>query len=104
MSKDKRTYQDRKEYLLKAVAARRKKLKQMAIDYKGGKCQVCGYNKCVGALEFHHPDPNEKEFGMSDGGWTRAWEKIKNEIEKCMLVCANCHREIHAKWSSDERV
>lgn len=96
MSKDKRTYKDRKEYLLKAVAARRKKLKQMAIDYKGGKCQVCGYNKCTGALEFHHPDPNKKDFGMSDGGWTRAWEKIKTEIEKCMLVCANCHREIHA--------
>lgn len=93
---DKRKYQDRKDYLLKKVAERRKRLKQMAVEHKGGKCQICGYSKCIKALEFHHPDPNEKDFGMSDGGWTRAWSKIKEEIDKCVLVCANCHREIHA--------
>lgn len=44
----------------------------MAIDYKGGKCSVCGYNKCRAALEFHHTNPNEKDFGISAKGYTRA--------------------------------
>jgi hypothetical protein len=95
-SKEKRKYSDRKEYLLKKVADRRKKLKEMAIEYKGGKCVCCGYNKCVSALEFHHLDPNEKDFGISNKGKTRAWAKIKEELDKCILVCCLCHREIHA--------
>ena len=97
MTNEKLRYQKRKGYLIKKVTERRKKLKQMAIEYKGGKCEVCGYKKCSAALEFHHLDPSGKDFGMSDGGWTRAWSKIKEEIDKCMLVCANCHREIHSE-------
>jgi DNA replicative helicase MCM subunit Mcm2 (Cdc46/Mcm family) len=95
----KRTYQQRAEYLKKAVTARRKKLKKMAIEYKGGKCIFCGYNKCNDALDFHHLDSNKKEFGLSVRGLTRSWEKIKEELDKCILVCANCHRELHAKNS-----
>lgn len=68
----------------------------MAVAYKGGKCQVCGYNKCVGALEFHHINSEEKDFGVSAKGYTRSWDKVREEIDKCVLVCANCHREIHA--------
>lgn len=68
----------------------------MAIAEKGGKCQICGYSRCVKALDFHHIDETTKEFGMSSHGLTRSWEKIKKEIDKCVLVCANCHREIHA--------
>lgn len=67
----------------------------MAIAYKGGKCQICGYDKCVGALEFHHLDPTQKDFGISAKGYTRSWDKNKQELNKCILVCANCHREIH---------
>lgn len=77
------------------VKARRKKLKDLAIEYKGGKCSCCGYNKCKAALEFHHLDPNEKEFGLGTKGLTRSWDKIKIELDKCILLCANCHREIH---------
>ena len=76
---------------------KRKDLKIQAIEYKGGKCEICGYNKCVEALEFHHLDPNEKEFGISKTGNTYSWEKIKNEIDKCSLLCANCHREVHVE-------
>jgi 5-methylcytosine-specific restriction endonuclease McrA len=79
-----------------AVKKRRDKLKKMAIEYKGGVCQECGYHKCIGALEFHHLDPNEKDFGISAKGVTRSWEKVKKELDKCILVCSNCHREIHA--------
>ncbi len=93
--KDKRTYADRADYLKRAVAKRRKKLRQLAITSKGGKCQICGYDKCSGALEFHHIDPDIKDFSVSVDGSTRSWQRIKKEIEKCVLVCANCHREIH---------
>ena len=67
----------------------------MAISYGGGKCVLCGYNKCIQALEFHHINSKDKEFGISAKGYTRSWEKVKNELKKCILVCANCHREAH---------
>ena len=81
---------------------RRNNLKIKAIEYKGGKCEICGYDKCVDALDFHHLDPSEKEFRISDG-YTRSWEKVQIELDKCMLVCANCHREIHAELHKKEK-
>lgn len=93
---DKRTYKDRAQYNIQAVAKRRKKLKAMAIEYKGGKCIICGYNKYQGALDFHHLDVNTKSFDLSTKGLTRSWVKTKAEADKCILICANCHREIHA--------
>ena len=80
---------------VEGVQRRRDKVKQLALLYKGNKCSMCGYNKCIGALEFHHLDPEEKEFGVSKDGYTRSWKVIKEELDKCILVCANCHREIH---------
>jgi len=94
--KDKRTYADRADYLKKAVAKRRKKVRSQAVETKGGKCQICGYSKCMNALEFHHTDPTKKDFSVSVDGSTRSWARVKAEIGKCLLVCANCHREIHA--------
>lgn len=67
----------------------------MARDYKGGQCEICAYKKCSRALPFHHIDPKTKIFGISDKGLTRSWSKIQEEIEKCILLCANCHMEIH---------
>ncbi len=70
-----------------------KKLK--AIEYLGGKCKICGYNRCKEALHFHHKDPSKKHFGISSkSSW--GFEKIKPELDKCILVCGNCHSEIHA--------
>jgi len=71
-------------------------VKEKAVVYKGGKCTICGYNNYYGALEFHHLDPNEKDFSISHDGHCRSWEKVKVELDKCICVCANCHREIHA--------
>ena len=68
----------------------------MAIEYKGGECQICGYKKHQGALELHHTNQNEKSFGIGDKGYTRAWETVKAELDKCILLCANCHREVGA--------
>ncbi len=93
---DKRTYADRREYLIKAVTARRRRLKAMIVEYKGEKCVTCGYDECVWAFDLHHVDGKSKEFGLSVRGLTRSWDKIKEEADKCILVCANCHREIHA--------
>jgi len=93
---DTRKYADRREALIKAVAKRRKKVKLMAIEYKGSKCQICGYKKCVAALELHHIKKSEKSFGIGDKGYTRSWEKTRLELDKCVLLCANCHREVEA--------
>lgn len=87
--------EERRKRAVQSVIRRRKKLKQMAVEYKGGKCVQCSYNKCLRAMEFHHLDPNEKDFGISANGYTLSWEKIKKELDKCILVCSNCHAEIH---------
>lgn len=71
--------------------------KQKAVDYRGGKCEICGYNKCLAAMDFHHKNPLEKN-GYGTGALKSHWtfEKNKPEIDKCILVCVRCHREIHA--------
>lgn len=74
----------------------RRNMKLQAIKMLGGKCSICGYNKCVDALEFHHKNPKEKEFKLGSGN-TMSWEEYKNELKKCILVCSNCHKEIHSK-------
>jgi len=93
--KNNRTYGDRRAYLIRAVAKRRKKVRLMAIEHLGGKCERCGYLRCSEALEFHHKDPANKTFNVSRKGHCRSWERVKQEIKKCVLLCANCHREIH---------
>lgn len=97
MSKETRTYADRREYNIKHVALWRKRTRQKAIQHLGGKCIICGYKKYPEVLEFHHKDPTKKSFGLSMRGLTRSWEKTKEEIEKCDLLCANCHRERHVE-------
>ena len=74
----------------------RQRIKKQCIEYLGGKCENCGYDKCTAALDFHHKDMNEKEFNIS-GGSLKSFEKLKPELDKCILLCANCHREIHNK-------
>ena len=73
------------------------KLKQA----RGGKCERCGYNKCLKALEFHHIDPTQKDFTISNDHF-----KLKDAVEeskKCILLCANCHRELHDNlWDISE--
>ena len=75
---------------------RRISFKKRCVEYKGGKCQHkdCGYFKCLTALEFHHLNPSQKDFQISSSS-TKPWEIIKKELDKCLLVCCRCHREIH---------
>lgn len=78
------------------VDRRRKALKKMAIAYKGGCCLVCGYNRHVGSLHFHHTEPGQKDFSFSHHGSCRSWPNARRELNKCVLLCANCHGETHA--------
>lgn len=96
MRMEKRTYADRREYIIKAVSKRRRKVKEKAIAYMGGRCQICSYDRYQGALDFHHIDPSTKSFGIGSYGHSRSWERVKEELAKCILVCANCHREIES--------
>lgn len=72
----------------------------MAVAYKGSKCERCGYDRCVEALEFHHTDPTKKDFNISSKGHTRSWNRVQAELDKCVMLCANCHREIHAELAA----
>lgn len=74
----------------------RQNLKRRLLYVMGEKCCICGYNKCTSALEFHHLKPEEKDFSIASNT-NLAYEKCAEEIKKCILVCANCHREIHEK-------
>lgn len=74
----------------------RKRKKELFVDRMGGKCCICGYDKCLDALHFHHLDKETKEFKPSYL-FNCSVKKIQNELEKCILVCANCHSELHSK-------
>lgn len=79
-----------------AVAKRRIKVKQTLIEEFGNCCQLCKYDKYIGALEFHHLDKKDKSFGISHKGVTISLNKARQEASKCILLCANCHREVEA--------
>lgn len=74
---------------------RRLKRKKL-VDYAGGECRICGYKKYVGALQFHHKDPSQKDFTLSTRIFGKSMKVLKQEVDKCILLCANCHAEVHA--------
>ena len=87
------TYQ--KERQKKKVVAWRKRAKRKLIIYKGGICITCGYDKDYPSVyDFHHRDPAEKEFAISEG-YQKGIEKLKKEADKCDLLCCRCHQELH---------
>lgn len=78
---------------IESVKRWKRKLKEEMVELKGGKCVVCGYDKSLRALHFHHTIPSEKDITISSNSMTK--EKVIKELEKCVLVCSNCHSEIH---------
>lgn len=92
--KTKLSVEERKKRTSMFAMLHRKNNKKRAVEYLGGKCKLCGYNKCIEALSFHHRNPEEKEFNISHTNIR--WEKLKIELEKCVLLCHNCHDEVHA--------
>lgn len=91
-----------------AVINRRKAIKSLLITYKGGKCEDCGLVEKSAVYDFHHNDPNKKEFGLAHRGHCKSWEIVKKEVDKCNLLCSNCHRLVHAEeheenWRNGQR-
>jgi DNA-binding CsgD family transcriptional regulator len=95
------TLEEKKERQYLYLQDFRQKLKDKCIEYKGGKCEICGYDKCNRSMDFHHRDPNEKDFGIGSYKILN-WNKIKNELNKCDLLCKNCHGELHEKIEKEK--
>lgn len=90
----KTTSKERKKvYFRSAVKTYLKQLKLRSILYKGGKCQICGYSAYEGSLHFHHVHDIDKSFNIS--GKSISFDRLQPELDKCILVCSNCHGEIH---------
>lgn len=79
-----------------AVKDRRRRVKETIVHEAGRACALCGYDRCVAALHFHHRDPASKRFGLASRGITLALEAVRDEARKCVLLCANCHAEVEA--------
>jgi excisionase family DNA binding protein len=77
-----------------AVARRRRRLKEILVADAGGRCIICGYDRYIGALQFHHREAETKEFGVGERGLTRSLAAVRAEAAKCVLLCANCHSEV----------
>ena len=82
----------------------RRRRKENLMRVCGNKCMLCGYNRSPAALEFHHIDPTQKAYGLASGGTCHDLEADLKEVKKCLLVCANCHREIHNDFYSQEEL
>ena len=85
-----------KKCLVEGVTKRRRKVKQILVEEAGGECVICGYDRCVAALDFHHINPEEKSFGLAECGVTIAIQKLREEAKKCVLLCRCCHAEVEA--------
>lgn len=85
----------RKAYMAMKMTSFHRQTKKKAVEYKGGECERCGYDKSLAALVFHHRDPKEKDFRISEKN--RKWEQVEIELDKCDLLCSNCHHEEHER-------
>lgn len=83
-----------------AVARRRRTVKRQLVDEAGGACVLCGYARWPGALQFHHVVAAEKEFHLAQGGYSRSIARSRAEMEKCVLLCANCHSEVEGGFAT----
>ena len=81
----------------KKAIKKSKIFKKQCVDYKGGKCEICGYDKYAEVLDFHHTDPSQKELNLNKMKLYDFNEKITKELDKCKLLCGRCHREEHAR-------
>jgi Helix-turn-helix domain len=81
------------------VAEHRRRVKRQLVEEAGGRCLLCGYDRYLAALQFHHVDPDAKRFAISRGGVTRALCKAREEATKCVLLCANCHAEVEGGFA-----
>lgn len=79
-----------------AVQRHRRDLKRLLVEEAGGACVLCGYDRTLSGLHFHHVHPESKAFGLSRRGVTRSLAAARAEAAKCVLLCSNCHAEVEA--------
>jgi transposase len=77
-----------------AVQRRRREVKRILVAEAGGACVLCGYDRSLAGLHFHHVDPAQKSFALSRQGVTRSLAAARLEASKCVLLCSNCHAEV----------
>lgn len=98
--KEKRPISSCKKCSTQRVLIRQQNFKQQCLDYKGGNgCERCGYNKSNVALDFHHRDSTTKDFAISRFKLYKFIDSVKEELDKCDVLCSNCHREVHHELS-----
>ena len=91
------------DYRKKYQGKRRAEQKAKAVNYKGAACQKCGWAfECLDVFDFHHTDPTEKDIKVADWMGRIKWETLKKELDKCILLCSNCHRIEHAELREAE--
>jgi hypothetical protein len=95
--KDRINYNKNKKVISIQSGKRRKAFKAKCVEYLGGCCIVCGFNKYNSALDFHHINSEEKDFMITSTTQMSDWEMIRMELNKCVLLCSNCHRGVHSK-------
>lgn len=83
-----------------AVAKRRRVVKRQLVEEAGGACVLCGYDRWIGALQFHHVNPEQKKFHIAQRGYSRSLARSRAEASKCTLLCANCHAEVEGGFAT----
>ena len=91
---DKIYYLKNRNKIYQRKMQRRWKIKQKIVELMGGECSLCGYKKCITALEFHHKNKG-KDFNIGELIKNSSEQNVLKEVQRCILVCANCHRELH---------
>lgn len=91
-----RSYYRCKRCRAEGVVRHRQKVKEVLVSRAGGRCTICGYDRCLRALQFHHRDPSLKRLDICGRGVTYGMDTLRAEAQKCVLLCANCHAEVEA--------
>lgn len=98
MKDGKRTHSYCKKCVNEQTIERQRALKLLAIEYKGGVCHDCGESYHPAVYDFHHLNPSEKDFSIGRRKSLKFSQELKDELDKCVLLCSNCHRVRHAKY------
>jgi hypothetical protein len=85
------------------ITVRRQNIKKKILQQRGENCEICEYSICPRTLSFHHKNPKEKDFTVS-ANMEKSFDKIKHETDKCMILCANCHMELHEQTNGVDKI
>lgn len=93
-----RTLKANREYVRTQIIKAQKLIRRLKING----CAICGYNECTAALDFHHVNPKDKKFPLTLNDMNRSSKNIVKELNKCILLCKNCHAKLHYKENRND--